>query len=138
MGIGGVDGRYNGQEIQKSNINVVVVVNTHGYYNQIGYGLNEQSTTIEEIKNKLKEKSVKGVVLGGCNQGHVSHVSDNIASFFSKISNGAYVFASDGSVQVIVDDKGKVKFEIDSKIDFEVWFKGVNDWYDIYKLIYTD
>ena len=84
MGIGGVDGRYNGQEIQKSNINVVVVVNTHGYYNQIGYGLNEQSTTIEEIKNKLKEKSVKGVVLGGCNQGHVSHVSDNIASFFLK------------------------------------------------------
>ncbi|MBQ8541313.1 MAG: hypothetical protein IJ435_07555 [Clostridia bacterium] len=76
-----------------------IIIDTHGSYKE--FGTNDDWTiSLNEIDN-LEEKDVKGnVVLLGCNNGHLDHKDDNVASHFAKKVNGALVIASDGTVDV--------------------------------------
>lgn len=78
----------------------VVIVNTHAAYDHIGYGKNSNDALGKEIIWDLDEKSMDGLILYGCNAGHMDHAEENIAFEFSKIVDGAPVIASDGTVQV--------------------------------------
>ena len=77
----------------------IVVFNTHGNPKRIGNG---GVTDIDrlytyEIKN-LRYKSVKLLILLGCNNGHWTCLSSNVAYEFSKKISGTVV-ACDGTVQ---------------------------------------
>ena len=124
MGVGDQCGDYNNEKIVDSNISIVVI-NMHGYYNKVGYGDATPDTVLNDIIDKMDKKRVKGVILGGCNNGHTSY-PDNVASHIAGLVNGAFVIASDGEVRVWSNDEETV-FE---SIAGEQWLKQLTDAYD--------
>ncbi len=82
----------------------IVVFNTHGspigLYNEVEANSIKDSDvlTIDEIK-KLKYKSLKLLLIIGCNAGHWNYIWENVAWAFSTRISG-YVVASDGTVLI--------------------------------------
>lgn len=74
-----------------------VMFNTHA--NPLGLG-NSDSTylSVSENKSILEPKTMKNMILLGCNAGHLDYKTVNLASQFAEITNSAPVLASDGTV----------------------------------------
>jgi len=101
------------EDIADPNINVVVI-STHGYNDNVSFGIYNTYTlennyspelNTKEMEERLNEKDANAVILLGCNMGHADYVGTNVASVIAKLTSGAYVFASDGNGEIKVDPK---------------------------------
>ena len=64
---------------------------------------NGNSMTTIEISN-LKNKNINNLILLGCNTGHLDYSNSNPAATYSKKVNDGSVFASDGTVYVVLHE----------------------------------
>jgi RHS repeat-associated protein len=74
-----------------------VIINTHGDPAGL-YGGNDPFTFTTGNIAALDDKSMKGLVLYGCNAGNLDYWGTNPAQAFARKVNGAPVIASDGTV----------------------------------------
>ena len=86
----------NGDEVNVD----AVVINTHANPYVIGFGKAETDSysSIDITTANFQTKTMKSLILYGCNTGHLDYSEDNVASQFARLVNGAPVLASDGSV----------------------------------------
>lgn len=88
----------NGNEVNVD----AVVINTHANPYVIGFGKAETDSysSIDITTANFQDKTMKALILYGCNAGHLDYSEDNVASQFARLVNGAPVLASDGSVSM--------------------------------------
>lgn len=96
------------EDIADPNINVVVI-STHGYNDNVSFGIYNTYTlennyspelNTKEMEERLNEKDANAVILLGCNMGHWDYAGINVASVIAALTSGACVFASNGKIKV--------------------------------------
>ena len=73
-----------------------VLINSHASPSVISDNKKFYMTTADI--QRLESKDMDNLILEGCNTGHMDHVENNVASEFSRKTNGAPVLAADGTV----------------------------------------
>ena len=106
-------GKENGKDVSID----TVIINTHANPEGLGFG-NGNEFLATDIKPNLNSKSMKNLILYGCNAGHLDHEHTNPASQFAEIINSSPVLASDGTV-IGRDFLGKYKSKNDD--EFKSW-----------------
>ena len=77
----------NGDEVNVD----AVVINTHANPYVIGFGKAETDSysSIDITTANFQTKTMKSLILYGCNTGHLDYSEDNVASQFARLVNGA-------------------------------------------------